>query len=177
MPGKALVILKDALSDKLVSVCNDSSLNLPSIALEAAERAIYYQKIRGVDNLPDGRKERIRAFFEAGKGVSGPLEYFKETKWVFALNKRLYERYLSELRWFLQNKDLAYVFDLAEAHGDADLLTLRDQDVVQILLDTVYLRVNINQTAIVERIACLTETEENSVMVSNLGNLTKSKNQ
>lgn len=42
MPGKALIILKDALQTKLVQACNDSSLNLPAIALEASERAIFY---------------------------------------------------------------------------------------------------------------------------------------
>lgn len=41
MPGKALVILKDALQGKLVHACNESGHNLAAIALEAAERAIF----------------------------------------------------------------------------------------------------------------------------------------
>ena len=54
--------------------------------------------------LPIDRKERIKTFFEAGKskGTSGLFDYFKGTKWVFALNKRLYDRYITELRWYLQ---------------------------------------------------------------------------
>ena len=52
--------------------------------------------------MPTDRKERIKTFFEAGKGKSGPFDYFKGTKWVFALNKRLYDRYITELRWYLQ---------------------------------------------------------------------------
>lgn len=62
--------------------------------------------------------------------MDGPFDYFKETKWVFALNKRLYERYLAELRWFLQRQDFSYILDLAERHGDPDLVALKDQDVV-----------------------------------------------
>lgn len=42
MPGKALVILQDALQTKLIHSCNDTtSMNLSAIALEAAERAIF----------------------------------------------------------------------------------------------------------------------------------------
>ena len=179
MPGKALVLLKDALQSKLVSACNDSSLNLPAIALEATERAIFYQKMHAgaslVPALPEDRKERIRAFFEAGKNGAGLVDYFREIKWIFALNKRLYERYLAELRWYLQSKDLAYVLNIAELHGDPDLIALRDSDVVQVVLDMVYLRANLD-AAEVSRIACLAETEENSVMLSNLGNLSKTKN-
>jgi len=106
MPGKALVILRDALQTKLVNECNDSSFNLFAIALEAAERAIFNQKIKPlqankeITTLPDERKERIMIFFGAS-GIKGPFEYFKETKWIFTLSKRLYERYLAELRWFL----------------------------------------------------------------------------
>lgn len=73
MPGKALVILKDALQCKLVHACNDSSLNLPAIALEAAERVIFYQKMNSplanLADLSDDRKERVKTFFEAGKDV------------------------------------------------------------------------------------------------------------
>jgi len=68
------------------------------------------------------------------------------------------------------------VLDLAERHGDPDLVALRDQDVVQILLDTIYLRLKVDSNEI-ERIRCITEREEESVMVSNLGSLTKSANQ
>lgn len=69
MPGKALVILRDALQTKLVNECNDSSFNLFAIALEAAERAIFNQKIKPLQankeltTLPDERKERIMIFF------------------------------------------------------------------------------------------------------------------
>ena len=46
MPGKSLVILQDALMSKMIHRCNDTTANLTLIALEAAERAIYNQKIR-----------------------------------------------------------------------------------------------------------------------------------
>ena len=41
MPGKALVILRDALQGKLVSANSDSSINLPAIAMESAERVLF----------------------------------------------------------------------------------------------------------------------------------------
>lgn len=68
------------------------------------------------------------------------------------------------------------MLDLAERHGDPDLLALRDQDVVQILLDTIYLRLKVDSDEI-ERIRCITEKEEESVLMSSLGSLTKSMNQ
>ena len=67
------------------------------------------------------------------------------------------------------------MLDLAERHGDPDLLALRDQDVVQILLDTIYLRLKVDSDEI-ERIRCITEKEEESVLMSSLGSLTKSIN-
>jgi len=53
---------------------------------------------------------------------------------------------------------------------------MKDQDVVQILLDAIYLRLKIDSEH-VSSVACLAETEDNTVILSNLGNLTKSKNQ
>ena len=107
----------------------------------------------------------------------GIFDYFRETKWIFAISKRLYERYLTELRWFLQtSKGVGFVLDLGERHGeDGKMLALRDQDVVQILLDTAYLRVKIDSSEI-ERIRCLAESESDAALISNLGNLTKSRN-
>jgi len=135
-PGKALVILQDALQSKLVHACDDSSLNLTAIALEAAERAIFNQKIKPqiqLPQLPESRKERVKLLFTASGngGAADPIAYFKETKWIFALSKRLYERYLAELRWFLQTqKEVGFVFELCERHADPDLLALTDEDVV-----------------------------------------------
>ena len=129
--------------------------------------------------LVDERKERIKTFFNAnGEGSTmGIFDYFRETKWIFAISKRLYERYLTELRWFLQtSKGVGFVLDLGERHGeDGKMLALRDQDVVQILLDTAYLRVKIDSSEI-ERIRCLAESESDAALISNLGNLTKSRN-
>lgn len=65
------------------------------------------------------------------------------------------------------------MFDLAEKHGDPDLIALMDQDIVQILLDTIYLRVTLDSNeqiiARIQEIATKAHT--------NLGNLTQSKNQ
>lgn len=71
------------------------------------------------------------------------------------------------------------MFDLAEKHGDPDLIALKDQDVVQILLDTIYLRVKLQSNEqIIGRIGQLAEnTSPLTTQPSNLGNLTKSKNQ
>ena len=185
MPGKALVILRDALQGKLVSANSDSSINLPAIAMESAERVLFKQKIRTSSlakntpkNLPEDRKERVKQFFDLSDNISGAIDYFKETMWIFTLNKRLYERYLNELRWFLQTKEVSFVFDLAQAHGDPELVTLKDQDIVQILLDTIYLRVKVDSEEI-DRIRGLVLAADQSSLANtnttgNLGNLTQS---
>ena len=72
------------------------------------------------------------------------------------------------------------MFDLAEKHGDPDLIALKDQDVVQILLDTIYLRVKLQSNEqIIARIGqfAAANTSLLTTQPSNLGNLTKSKNQ
>ena len=66
------------------------------------------------------------------------------------------------------------MFELAEKHGDPDLIALKDQDVVQILLDTIYLRVKLLSNDVhITKIGLLTGAAASQ---TNIGNLTKSHN-
>jgi hypothetical protein len=66
--------------------------------------------------------------------------------------------------------------EVANEHKDQSLIVVRDQDILQIILDTIYMRANIDSDQI-EKIQKLAESPETTFSQSNLGNLQKSKNQ
>ena len=83
--------------------------------------------------MPEGRKERSRILFQ--ESVEGAFEYFRETEWIFSLSKVLYDRYLLELKSFIQSetdnaKQIKMVVDMSEGHSEEDRIALKDQDVV-----------------------------------------------
>ena len=97
--------------------------------------------------------------------MSGVFDYFRETKWVFALSRVLYDRYLVELKAFIQSepdisKQVNMIVEMAEGHKDPDLIALKDQDVVQIALDTIYLKMKVTDDF--SRIKFATELLEKS---------------
>ena len=104
-----------------------SGLNLPWIALEAAEHTIIQKQ------LPDDRIERFRQITKA-VGVTG---YFKEVKWIFVLDRTLYERYLTELAGSISG-NLQSLIEVLNAHGNPSLVVLQDEDLVQIVFEMIY---------------------------------------
>lgn len=61
-------------------------------------------------------------------------EYFNQTKWVMILDYSLYHEYLNgKLRRALESN-----LQLSEEHGEPHLLCLRDEDLLQILLEVIY---------------------------------------
>jgi len=60
--------------------------------------------------------------------------FFNQTKWIMILDYSLYQEYLNvKLRQALEN-DLK----LSETHGEPDLICLRDEDLLQIVIETIY---------------------------------------
>jgi len=101
LPGRALLILNEAATRRQIW-----TPGLPWMALEAAERSLYdHIKSSGntrkstpvADKLPDDRTKRCQVLFLGFTGsepFQGIQHYFKETKWLFALDRQLYQRYL-----------------------------------------------------------------------------------
>jgi hypothetical protein len=78
---------------------------LPWIALEAVEQSLYQSsKQEPISLLPEERQERIKVLLQSidakllGKSIQ---KYFTECKWIFVLDRTLYERYLQELRMLI----------------------------------------------------------------------------
>ena len=67
-----------------------------------------------------------------GNNFEGISSYFEQTKWLMALDKTegikfLYDRYLLELKEFVQGKELELDIFL-KAHANPKLLALTDAD-------------------------------------------------
>jgi hypothetical protein len=61
-------------------------------------------------------------------------EYFQQAKWIFVINTQLYREYLhQDLRPALERNLL-----LANEHGQEELLALRDEDVLDVLLKVIF---------------------------------------
>ena len=61
-------------------------------------------------------------------------EYFNQTKWIMILDYSLYHEYLNgKLRRALESN-----LKLSEEHGEPHLLCLRDEDLLQIILEVIY---------------------------------------
>lgn len=67
LPGKALVILKEALQNRGIQSVSGKGGNLTWVALEAIERALHSQKLNqgeeDIEQLPEDRRERCEILF------------------------------------------------------------------------------------------------------------------
>lgn len=61
-------------------------------------------------------------------------DYFNQTKWIMILDYSLYHEYLTGKLKQALTLDLC----LSELHGEPHLLCLRDEDLLQILLEIIY---------------------------------------
>lgn len=109
----------DSISSDATQTSAKNGLNLPWIALEAAEQTLV---TGGRIALPEERGERMKALIgsKIGDGVS---KYFKEVKWIFVLDRTLYERYLVELSSII-NGDMNALTSVCIAHANPALVTL-----------------------------------------------------
>ena len=67
------------------------------------------------------------------------------------------------------------LLETAEGHKAPNCIALKDQDVVQIILDTIYLKLKVTDD--LSKIKLITETRKNLLStIGNLSSLEKSKN-
>lgn len=84
-------------------------------------------------SLPEDRFERFKTITK----TVGVASYFKEVKWIFVLDRTLYDRYLTELAACVSG-NLQGLVDLMTAHGNPTLTALQDEDLVQLAFETIY---------------------------------------
>jgi len=71
-------------------------------------------------------------------------DYFKQTKWVMILNKGIYNEYLyTKLKPLLEAN-----LSLVNKHGDPNLLTLKDEDILQLVLEIIYSKCTLSDLSI-----------------------------
>ena len=72
------------------------------------------------------------------------------------IDKNLYERYLAELRWLVQNQHVELT-SLLDLHGDEDLIALRDEDLAQVAFDCISLDYKLSDLNEISRVFNLLE--------------------
>lgn len=78
------------------------------------------------------------------KDPNNIAKYFGELKWIFVIDQTLYERYMKELSWLAQNGKVV-LDELLSAQGNPSLVALKDDDLVQLALDCLYLNVRLSE--------------------------------